>query len=145
MPRIQIVLPERFAFETRVDIRIGDINYAGHLGNDAVLKLAQEARLRFLQSLGYPHELSIEGLGVVVADTAILYRAEAFHGEVLRFALAVDDVGARGFDLLYQASNDKTGKEVARLKTGLVFFDYVSRKPAAMPPAFLERLGVTSE
>lgn len=145
MSRIQLAIPERFAFETRVDIRIGDVNYAGHLGNDAVLRLAHEARLRFLQSLGYPHELSIEGLGIVVADTAICYRAEAFHGEMLRFDLAVDDIGPRGFDLLYQASNDKTGKEVARLKTGLVFFDYESRKLAAMPPAFLERLSVTSE
>lgn len=145
MPRIKLDLPERFAFETRVDIRIGDINYGGHLGNDAVLRLAHEARLRFFQSLGYPHELSVEGLGIVVADAAVRYRAEAFHGEVLRFALAVDDIGPRGFDLLYQASNDKTGQEVARLKTGIVFFDYAHRKLAAMPPAFLARLGAISE
>ncbi|WP_374420765.1 acyl-CoA thioesterase [Chromobacterium sp.] len=145
MPRIKLELPERFTFETRVDVRIGDINYGGHLGNDAVLRLAHEARLRFFQSLGYAHELSVEGLGIVVADTAVCYRAEAFHGDVLRFGLAVTDIGPRGFDLLYQASNDKTGKEVARLKTGIVFFDYACRKLAAMPPVFLARLGVTSE
>ena len=95
MPRIKLELPERFTFETRVDVRIGDINYGGHLGNDAVLRLAHEARLRFFQSLGYAHELSVEGLGIVVADTAVCYRAEAFHGDVLRFGLAVADIGAR--------------------------------------------------
>ena len=44
MPRLTIELPGHRDFTTRVTVAIGDINYGGHLGNDAVLRLAQEAR-----------------------------------------------------------------------------------------------------
>jgi acyl-CoA thioesterase FadM len=140
MARIKLELPERMFFETTLDIRISDINYAGHLGNDAVLRLAHESRLRWLKSLGYRHELQVEGLGLIVADTAICYRAEAFHGDALRFRLGADDINRHGFDLIYQAVDDNSCKEVARLKTGVVFFDYQTRKVALMPEAFTGKL-----
>ncbi|NDG84238.1 MAG: thioesterase, partial [Proteobacteria bacterium] len=53
MPRIKIDLPERFAFSTELSLRITDINYGGHLGNDAVLGLVHEARVRFLKHHGF--------------------------------------------------------------------------------------------
>ena len=46
MARVEIELPEQFPFATEIPIRISDINYGNHLGNDAVLSLAQEARVR---------------------------------------------------------------------------------------------------
>ena len=48
MSRIKLALPDRWTFSTELPVRISDINYGGHLGNDAVLALAQEARVRFL-------------------------------------------------------------------------------------------------
>ncbi|POZ61846.1 acyl-CoA thioesterase [Chromobacterium alticapitis] len=140
MPRIKLELPDRFIFDTALDIRIDDINYGGHLGNDAVLRLAHEARLRWLKSLGYPHELQVEGLGLIVADAAVCYRAEAFHGERLRLSLGPSDIQRHGFDLIYQAVDDNSGREVARLKTGVVFFDYQARRIAPMPEAFSGKL-----
>lgn len=138
MPRVKIDLPERFVFSTRLDIRIGDINYGGHMANDAILSLAHEARLRFFKSLGYT-ELDVEGVGIIMADAAIAYRAEAFHGDQLRFDIGLADFNRCGMDIVYQAVDDKTGKEVARLKTGIVFFDYANRQVAAMPDAFRSR------
>ena len=37
MAAIVIPLPRRYHYSTQTDIRITDINYAGHLGNDQVL------------------------------------------------------------------------------------------------------------
>jgi acyl-CoA thioesterase FadM len=139
MARIQLSLPDPVLFETLLDVRIGDINYGNHMGNDAILRYAHEARLRFLQHMGYS-ELSIEGLGIIMADAAISYKAEVFHGMTLRLKLGISDVSRHGFDLVYQAVDDKTGKEVARLKTGIVFFDYSNRKIGLIPPAFLTRV-----
>ncbi|UTH73918.1 thioesterase family protein [Chromobacterium sp. IIBBL 290-4] len=140
MARIHLPLPAAYLFETRLEVRIADINYGNHLANDAVLRLAQEARLRWLKTLGYRHELEIEGSGIVVADAAVSYRAEAFHGDELTMRLGIDDIGRRSFDLIYQLTDDNTGKEVARLKTGIVFFDYLARKVAPMPDAFAVKL-----
>ncbi len=44
MPRVELELPERFQFVTEIPLRITDINYGGHLGNDALLSLLHEAQ-----------------------------------------------------------------------------------------------------
>ncbi len=36
MKRPRIEIPERFPHETRLRVRISDVNYGGHLGNDAL-------------------------------------------------------------------------------------------------------------
>ena len=100
MPRIQIDLPERFAFSTEITLYLGHMNYAGHLDNALLLAVVSEARLRFFKSLGYT-ELDVEGLGIVVADVAVQYRSEAFHGEVMVVRMTASDFGSKGCDLLW--------------------------------------------
>ena len=46
MARIKLTLPERFPFTTTIPIRITDLNYGGHVGNDTVLALLHEARVQ---------------------------------------------------------------------------------------------------
>ncbi|BBF84777.1 hypothetical protein DLM_1152 [Aquitalea magnusonii] len=139
MARIKIALPEHFLYQTSMEVRIGDINYGGHMANDAILRLAHEVRLRWLNSMGYS-ELDVEGAGIIMADAAIMYRAEVFHGDSLLFKLGICDPNKYGLDIVYQAIDGNSGKEVARLKTGIVFFDYQTRQVATMPPAFATRL-----
>ncbi|HSN93277.1 MAG TPA: thioesterase family protein [Anaeromyxobacteraceae bacterium] len=135
MPRVEIDLPERFLFETEIRVRIGDVNYGGHLGNDAVLAIAQEARVRFLSSHGWT-ELDVGGPGIILADAALVYRAEGTWGMRLAVAIAAADLRTRGLDLLYRLTDAASGREIARAKTGILFFDYRTRKVVSMPPAF---------
>lgn len=135
MARIKIRLPERFIFSTELRVRIGDINYGGHLGNDTVLSMAQEARVRLLKRYGFT-EGDIEGLGLIMMDAAVVYRTEAFHGDLLVIELAVEDIHKHGCDFLYRITNKETGREIARVKTGIVFFDYVNRKISKTPERF---------
>jgi acyl-CoA thioesterase FadM len=139
MPRVQVDLPERFLFATEIPIRIDDINYGGHLGNEAVLSIAQEARLRFLRSHGWT-ELDIEGVGILMVDAAVVYLAEGKHGMMLRVELGAADVRTRGCDLLYRLADAATGREIARVKTGLVFQDPTTRKLVTMPAALRAKL-----
>ena len=84
MARLTLALPERFPFTTEIEVRITDLNYGRHLGNDAMLGLVHEARVRFLRAHGL-QELDVEGTGLVMIDAAIVYRAEAFAGDRLTF------------------------------------------------------------
>lgn len=138
MPRIKLALPDAFPFETEIPVRISDINYGGHLGNDALLSIIHEARIRFLHAHGYK-ELDIEGRGIIMADAVVVYAAEAFHGDVLRAGVAVRDIEQLGCDIVYRLVRVGDGREVARAKTGIVFFDYVSRKPVPVPDGFRTR------
>jgi acyl-CoA thioesterase FadM len=136
MARVEIDLPDRFLFRTEIPLRIGDINYGGHLGNDAVLSIVHEARVRFLASHGWS-ELDLErGVGIILADAVLVYRAEGVYGMTLAVELAAADVRTRSCDLLYRLSDVATGREIARAKTGLLFFDYRARKLTSAPRAF---------
>ena len=53
MARIKIDLPSLFAFSTTLRVRVSDINYGGHLGNDALLSMLHDARLQYLQAMDY--------------------------------------------------------------------------------------------
>jgi len=46
MARIKIEIPDKFIYKTEIPIRITDINYGGHLGNDSLLSIIHEARVR---------------------------------------------------------------------------------------------------
>lgn len=138
MPRIRIALPETFTFSTELPIYIGHINYGNHLDNAQLIALVAEARVRFFKSMGY-RELDIEGVGIVVADVAAQYRSEAFHGETLVVEMAADDFAEFGCDLVWRLSDKASGREVARGKHGIVFFDYAARAKAPVPAAFRAR------
>jgi 4-hydroxybenzoyl-CoA thioesterase len=135
MARIEITLPDSFPFTTEIQLYIGHINYGGHLDNALLLAVVSEARLRFFKSMGYS-ELDVEGVGIIVADAALQYRSEAFHGEVMVVRMAAGDFNNVGCDLLWRMTEETSGREVARGKTGIVFFDYAKRKVARVPEGF---------
>jgi len=135
MPRIAIDLPDRFAFSTEVPILIGHINYGDHLDNAQLISLVSEARVRYFKSLGYT-ELDIDGVGIVVADVAAQYRSEGRHGETMVVAMGAEHFSKHGCDLVWQMTDRASGREVARGKHGIVFFDYAARRPVPVPAAF---------
>ena len=139
MTRIHIELPEQLPFATEITLYLSHMNYGGHLDNALLLTVVSEARARFFQALGYS-ELNVEGVGIIVADAALQYRSEAFHGEVMVVRMGAADFGRKGCDLLWRMNERASQREVARGKTGIVFFDYATRQSALVPPAFCERL-----
>jgi acyl-CoA thioesterase FadM len=138
--RIELNLPDNFSFSTDVRVRISDINYGNHLGNDALLSLVHEARLQFLQSRGFS-ELDIDGCGLILTDAVIVYKSQGFHGDLLTILAAVGDFNKYGCDFFYKVIRKNGGKEVARAKTGIVFFDYNRQKMVPVPAAFFKACG----
>ncbi|MDB5252313.1 MAG: thioesterase [Flaviaesturariibacter sp.] len=138
MSRIRIDLPDTFSFSTTLAVRITDLNYGGHLGNDAVLSLLHEARMRFLQSRGLA-ELSFAGAGLIMSDAAIEFRSEAFFGDRLTAHVTATHFTRVGFDLFYKLLKDD-GTPVALAKTGMICYDYAAKKVVSVPRAASEAL-----
>ena len=139
MPRIKIELPEKFLFQTEISVRITDINYGGHLGNDSLLSIIHEARVRFLKHLSYS-EKEVEGSGIIMTDAAIQYKAESFYGDALLIEVGVMDFSKIGCDIVYRITNSNTEKEIALAKTGIVFFDYKNKKVVSVPEKFKSKV-----
>lgn len=135
MAREKIEIPENFIFTTELYVRIDDINYGGHLGHDTVFTLTHEARVRFFNQHGFS-EKDIGGVGIVIADASAVYRSETFYGDIILISIAAGEISKHGCELYYLLENKKDQKEVARVKTGIVFFDYADRKVARVPEIF---------
>lgn len=143
MPRVHIDLPESLPFSTELTVYVSHINEAGHVDNAQLLTLVSEARQRFFGAMHYT-QVDVEGLGIVVTDAAIQYQSEAFHGETLVIDMGASDFGKYGCDLAYRIREKSTARDVARGKTGIVFFDYSIRKIAHVPAPFLQRVAALS-
>lgn len=142
MSRVKIKFPaEKPLLTLTIPVRIGDINYGGHVGNDAVLSIIHEARVQLLASFGMT-EMDAGGVGLIMADVAIAYKGEGFYGDILAVAIYTTELTSVSFDLLYHISTMRSGAQtdIAHAKTGMVCFDYNIRKVTGLPDALKSRL-----
>jgi YbgC/YbaW family acyl-CoA thioester hydrolase len=139
MARIKIELPEQFSFSTKIPIRITDLNYGGHVGNDTVLSLIHEARVQYLKSFGY-EELNIEGVSLIMSDVGIEFKSELFYGDVITAFVTATDLSRIGFDLYYKLMREQT--IVATAKTGMICYNYDTRKVVSLPTEVNEKLSI---
>jgi acyl-CoA thioesterase FadM len=126
-------------FATETEIRISDINYGGHLGNDRLLTFAHDARIKFLKQFNYT-ENNIENLGIIMNDAALVFKSEGFLGNRIKIEIGLADISRAGCDFIYKMTNLTTNKILALVKTGIVFFDYSERKVKQIPGQFLNRI-----
>ena len=133
MSRVKLDLPDRFVFRTDIPVRITDLNYGEHLGNDSLLSILHEARVQFLKHFGFS-EKDVGGKEIIMADAVLVYKAEIFYGDLMTIEVAVTDLQRHGVDILYKVTVG--GKEAARGKTGIVFLDYGTRTISHVPDEF---------
>ena len=141
MARIKIDLPEQFSFFTSIPIRITDLNYGNHVGNDAVLSIIHEARMQFLKNFGYT-EMEFAGVGMIMSDVVIEFKNELFYGDIVMASVTATGFSKLGFDIYYKLEKTSGDKNVlvAAAKTGMVCFDYTNRKVTAVPEQALAKL-----
>ena len=134
MPRIKLKPVENYPFSTEIKVRITDLNYGGHLGNDSLLSMIHEARVIFLASFGFS-EKNCGGVSLIIADTAVVYKNEAFAGDVLRFEVGAGEQTRCGFRLFFRVTRPKDDTPIALVENGMVCFDYQTRSTKHLPEA----------
>jgi acyl-CoA thioester hydrolase len=137
MSRTKVDLPEDFSFQTTIPIRITDVNYGGHVGNDTVLTLLHEARMQFLKHHGFS-EMDFGGVGLIMSDVIIEFKKEIFYGEEVTISVSVSNFSKIGFDVFYMVVKSQQEIVVAKAKTGMVCYDYKLKKIVSIPEAALQ-------
>ena len=137
MARIKIDLPKKNIGTVEIPVRITDVNYGNHVGNDAIVGIIHEARVSWLKQLNYS-ELNIEGASIIMSDLAVTYMNESYYGDILTIDLFIGEFSSAGFEIFYNIKTQRDEKElqIARAKTGIVFFNYETRKIASVPEKF---------
>jgi acyl-CoA thioester hydrolase len=134
MSRIKIDLPGEFPFSCVIPVRITDINYGGHVGNDTVLSIIHEARMQYFRNFGYT-EMNFAGVGMIMANVAIEFKTELFYGDHVIASVAATNFSKIGFELVYRLEKEQDGirKNVALARTGMICYDYEKKKIVAVP------------
>ena len=136
MSRTKLALPESFPFQTIIPIRITDINYGGHVGNDGILTLLHEARMQFLQSHSLS-EMSFGGASLIMRDVNIEFKKEVFYGDVIKVFVTIADFTNVGFDVYYKVQKNEDGVLVAIARTGMACYNYQQKKVTKVPEVVL--------
>jgi acyl-CoA thioesterase FadM len=132
MPRLRLNPLNTYSFSTEITVRITDLNYGGHLGNDRLVSLVHEARAAFLHSHGFS-EKDVGGVSLILADLAAVYQGEAFAGDVLRFEVAACEPSRCGFRLSFRVTRMNDNSPIALVENGMVCFDYSTRSIKPLP------------
>jgi len=138
MARLKIEHPQKVDYSCLLDVRITDMNYGGHVGNDRFLSYLHEARVNWLSSLGYS-ELDIEGVGLVMNEAMLQYKNQLFFPDRIRCDVTVTGISRMGFELVYHIWSESQQKTILLGQTGQVFYDYRQKKLASTPQAFRKR------
>jgi len=141
MNRIKIQLPAVFSFSTTLSVRITDLNYADHLGNDIVLSILHEVRQQYLLSKGFK-ELNINGFGLIMADAVVEYKKEIKYADKLIVSVVATDFDKIGFDFYYKIEIDNSAELIlaVRAKTGMVLYDYSQKKKVTCSEELMKKL-----
>lgn len=134
MPRVRLKQLDQYPFSTKIVVRVTDLNYGGHLGNDSLLSLVHEARVAFLDIHGFS-ELDCGGVSLTMGDAAIAYQGEAYAGDELIIEVAAGEPSKSGFRLFYRLTRSSDGQKIALAETGMVCFDYKAKKIKPLPKA----------
>jgi len=141
MERVSINLPATTLFSYSFKIEENDINYANHMGNERILVLANTIRTKFFMHLNLPENDSETKFGTIVANHSIHYKNEGFLGDEISCGVGVNTITACSFDLVFHFIKN-TGKTLALVRTGCVYYDYKERKIHALPQNFIQAFTV---
>ena len=139
MPRIKLIEQPEYAFSFHTTLMPRDINYGGHLGNDAVVSLFGGARASMYHAMGFGEgDLGDGESGTIMADLVVNYRAEAFVFDEIRIDSRIGELGTGNFRIFQRMVRKDT--LIALAETGIVVFNYGQRKVGRLPDIFTAKL-----
>jgi acyl-CoA thioester hydrolase len=136
MSRVKLDEQSAYEYSHSLMVRATDLNYAGHLGNEALLALVHEARAHYLHILNFNTIMGHgQTVGLAIVDLIVNFKAEAFAHEYLTVDCHIDEITQKSFRLFHRIRC--SNQVIALVETGLVAFDYAIRQTVPLPPEFL--------
>jgi len=134
MARLKISLPEKLLSTFQIPIRITDINYGNHVGNNSIVEIIHEARVQFLKQNNFT-ELNVGGPGLIMSELLAEFKNESFYDDPLKVEVFAGEITPTSFELFYSLIVERNGNSliIANAKTTMVCFDYQHKKVASVP------------
>lgn len=138
MTRLELNIPEKILFETEFQIKLEDINFAKHMGNERILVHANTVRTAFYKHLDLLEGDWDNGHGTIVANHCIKYISEGFLDDRIVCKVGISELTSCSFDMVMYFVK-ANGKPLAIIRTGVVYFDYNERRIREIPKNYLDK------
>ncbi|HXS57650.1 MAG TPA: thioesterase family protein [Hanamia sp.] len=133
MARIKIELPAESIASFNIPVRITDINYGNHVGNNSIVEIIHEARFQFLQQYQFT-EMDAGGTGLILNELIVEFKNESFYGDIVNVKIFAGEISKKSFEIYYQLIALRSENIViAHAKTGVVCYNYSERKVESIP------------
>lgn len=126
------------SYECNIDTRWGDLDMLGHVNNVAYMTFFETARVELISATGGLNRG--DGIGSVVVQANISYRASATHPSVLKVVNTIPRIGNTSMTF-HQVLQDRDGDQVyAEADITCVWIDMKTNKPVPVPDFIREWL-----
>lgn len=71
-----------------------------------------------------------------MTDASLVFKSQGLYGQTLKIEVGVSNFTKKSCDFIYRFTNKETGREIARVKTGVTFIDYKTQKLIEVPAKF---------
>ncbi|MEO8771455.1 MAG: thioesterase family protein, partial [Ferruginibacter sp.] len=82
------------------------------------------------------------GAGLIISDLVVEYVNESFYGDTLTISIRAGEISRVSFELFYlvETKRDEKNIIVARVKTGMICYDYANKKVMSVPEELRTKL-----
>ncbi|MEO6838984.1 MAG: thioesterase family protein [Ginsengibacter sp.] len=134
MPRLKIEFPKNILTTVFIPVRITDINFGNHVGNNAFVEIIHESRAQFLKQHGFT-EMDVAGTSLIMSELLVEFKNESHYNDLLEVKIFSGEILRVSFELFYEISTKKNNQEIiiARAKTGMVCYNKTLKKVETVP------------
>ncbi len=143
MARVKFEMPGKRIAVFKIPVRITDVNYGNHVGNNSLVEIIHEARVQFLRQYGFT-EMDAGGTSLIMAELVVIFKNESFYTDVLEVKIFIGEISKVRFEIFYSISTLRNDKPtiIANAKTGMVCFNYNKKNVEPIPSALISILTI---
>jgi acyl-CoA thioester hydrolase len=127
---------DEFRFYLPIQVRYGDLDPQRHVNNSRFFTYMEQGRISYFQHLDLWDGTDFDNLGFILLEATITFKAPILYGQSIRVGVKVERLGNKSLELINVLEDAETGEEVARGRSVLVAYDYMSGQSIVIPEAW---------
>jgi acyl-CoA thioester hydrolase len=129
-----------FRFFHPIEVRYADLDAQRHVNNACYLTYMEQARLKYIQSLGLWNGADFDSIGVILVEQSCTYKAPIAYGQPIHVGVQVVRLGNKSMELAVSIRDRDTDQEMAVGQTVLVAYDYLADQTQPIPEQWRESI-----
>lgn len=127
-----------FMHEIQVNVRFSETDALGHINNTSYFIYLEEARIRFIEALGF--NMNTEAWNFILASTKCDFLSQGYFNQTLMIKTYVSKIGTKSFQIEHDIIDAKTDKLIAKGNAIMVCFDFEKQQSEPLPEILKEGL-----